>query len=157
MKARIQLIGSFLIVLLLLAGTIVGRIQLDKKSNSENAVVATSTEVSLGNQILVAKIANTDALRTKGLSGTDALPDGRAMLFVFDTPGLYGFWMVDMKYSIDMIWINKDKQVVFIKEHATPESYPETFTPTSPALYVLEVPDGFVKNHEVKVGDVVGF
>jgi uncharacterized membrane protein (UPF0127 family) len=106
--------------------------------------------ITLAGQKVTAQIADTEALRTQGLSGTEPLADHTGMLFVFQTPDLYPFWMKDMKYPIDIIWLDQGQRVVSVKEHATPESYPESFKPTSPALYVLEVSDGFVKKYGVK-------
>jgi uncharacterized membrane protein (UPF0127 family) len=117
----------------------------------------TTTSVSIGGVVLTAQVADTEASREQGLSGTNALDEIHAMLFTFNTPGLYTFWMKDMNYSIDMIWLDANKQVVFTKQHATPESYPATFGPTKPAQYVLEVADGFTEKYHVEVGDKVGF
>ena len=79
------------------------------------------------------------------------------MLFVFDKPGQYPFWMKDMNFAIDIIWIGEDLRVVYIKKDARPELYPETYTPTENAKYVLEVPAGFSEKNNLKVGDSASF
>jgi uncharacterized membrane protein (UPF0127 family) len=116
-----------------------------------------STTVTLGGVVLRTRIADTDALRTQGLSGTKELAPDEAMLFTFDTLAMYGFWMKDMNYSIDIIWLDANKHIVYIKEHALPESYPAIYSPKTSALYVIEVPDGFSNAHELKVGYQVLF
>ena len=113
--------------------------------------------VVIGSRTIVASVADTQVLQEKGLSGTASLSADQAMLFVFRSPSKYSFWMKDMHYPIDMIWLDSKKKVVFIKKHATPESYPEQFIPTTPAQYVLEVSDGFTDTQKVHVGDIVEF
>ena len=113
--------------------------------------------VAIDGAVVQAKIADTEALREQGLSGTQPLAQDQGMLFVFDSPGYYSFWMKDMNYPIDMIWIGADKKVVYIQPDAMPASYPETFVSTVPAQYVIEVPDGFAKLHAIKAGDAVVF
>ena len=115
------------------------------------------TVVSLDGVSLTSEIADTPALQEQGLSDTASLSEGHAMLFVFGTPSKYAFWMKDMNYAIDMIWLGPDKKVVYIKSHATPDSYPQMFVSNDPAQYVIEVPDGFASSHQVKVGDQATF
>lgn len=95
---------------------------------------------------------DTDAARQKGLSGRDSLPSNAAMLFIFDTDDHWGIWMKDMKFPIDIIWLDKDYTVVDIKENASPESYPDVFRPRVPARYVLEVNAGVVSNNAILIG-----
>ena len=74
-------------------------------------------------------------------------------MFVFDQLDFHGIWMKDMKFPIDIIWLDDTQQVVTIKTYISPDSYPEVFRPTQESLYVLEVPAGFVKTAEIKIGD----
>lgn len=105
-----------------------------------------------GSTRIAVSIADSDTERVQGLSHTEALPEGAGKLFVFERPGLYGFWMKDMRYSIDIIWLDEKMTVVTIKESATPESYPETFYPNAESKYVLEVPAGFSTENDIVVG-----
>lgn len=79
------------------------------------------------------------------------------MLFVFPKDGTYSFWMKDMLFAIDIIWLDANARVVFAAEHVVPESYPAIFTPHTAARYVLELPAGFVAEHHIGVGDVLTF
>lgn len=103
------------------------------------------------------EIVDTPAKRILGLSGRESLPEGTGMLFVFEKPDLHGFWMKDMNFSIDIIWFNEYSEVVHIVENASPKSYPETFMPPTPSMYVLEVPAGFASEHNIKLGDIIDF
>ena len=79
------------------------------------------------------------------------------MLFIFPTPAPRAFWMKDMRFALDIIWIGSDLRVVDITENALPESYPATFSPRAPAQFVLEVPAGLVPRYRIRPGMEVGF
>ncbi len=118
------------------------------------------------NEISV-EIADTQALRTKGLSGRLSLEENSGMLFIFDTEGGYStqnitlvFWMKDMLIPIDIVWIN-DGKIVKIDANIEPPKEGTTdkdlllYTPDQPVDYVLEVNAGFSAKKEIKVGDSV--
>jgi uncharacterized protein len=110
---------------------------------------------------LVADVAATNEQRTKGLSVKDALADNEAMLFVFDTAQEHSFWMKNMKFPIDIIWLDSDKTVVHIEHSLQPCSF-DAFCPTykpdnNNALYVLETVAGFAKQHGIVEGTKVEF
>lgn len=113
--------------------------------------------VSAGGTSFRAERLETESERVKGLSGKKCIPNDVAMLFVFDKPDTYGFWMKDMNFSIDMVWLDGDKKVVYIQKNATPESYPQIFKPTKNALYVLEVASGTAEKLSLKEGDQLNF
>ena len=115
-----------------------------------------------------AEVVDTDAARQLGLMFRENLPEGRGMLFVFEDEGRYGFWMKNMKFPIDIIWIDKEKRVVDIKPNLSPcqevrESFAgghrdkgcEIFEPRAKALYALEVEVGFCRRNKIKIGDKV--
>lgn len=108
--------------------------------------------LSIGDAEIVLLLARTPAERTRGLSGRERLAEGQGMLFIYEREDRYGFWMPDMRFSIDIIWLDADMRVVDVKENATPESYPEVFEPKAPALYVLEVPAGYAAKYGIVEG-----
>ncbi|HQV64701.1 MAG TPA: DUF192 domain-containing protein [Candidatus Paceibacterota bacterium] len=95
------------------------------------------------------RVADTDKTRQLGLSYFKSLPDGQGMLFVFPQMGTYSFWMKDMNFPLDVIWIDDNFNIIDRVIDAPPSSYPESFTPSGLARYVLELPansadrDGF--------------
>ena len=101
--------------------------------------------------------ATTEAQRMQGLSGKSSLGADEGMLFVFDAPEEAGIWMKDMKFPLDIVWIDENYKIFDVKEHATPESYPKIFTPSAKASYVLEVNDGFLQKNQIKIGDPIHF
>jgi len=110
-----------------------------------------ATDVMFNDVSVRAVIADTTTERSIGLSGYEALNKDQAMLFVFDTLDYHSFWMRDMNFSIDIIWLDENKEVVFIKESAEPQDFPESYKSPAKALYVLEVYDGFVVDEKVQI------
>ncbi len=117
--------------------------------------VRTGDSMKIGDTRIQLQIADTDAQRELGLSGRGALPADTGMLFVFDENGMYSFWMKDMKFSLDMIWISATSSIVTIAKSVSPETFPQTFISVSPARYILEVPAGFSDSQHVQVGQTV--
>jgi uncharacterized membrane protein (UPF0127 family) len=114
--------------------------------------------VRLGDGVFQARIAKTPAARTKGLSGTEQLAKDEALLLAFDHEDLWKIWMKDMNYPLDIVWLNKDKEVVYIVKNAPPQSYPhKQFTPKDAALYVLELSAGTVEEKAIVIGDRAAF
>lgn len=110
-------------------------------------------EISIVNTTIRADVADNECKRTLGLSGRDPMGKGEGMLFKYDSEGARGIWMKDMKFPIDILWMNKDMAIVGIGQNVVPETYPKIFGEEYPANYVLEVPAGFaVKNHIVLGG-----
>lgn len=77
------------------------------------------------------------------------------MLFIFEEPGLYGFWMKDMKFDIDMIWLDKKGTVVHLEAAVPADSYPQIYYPSVPASYVLELNSGESEQLGLDIGDIV--
>lgn len=113
--------------------------------------------IHIDGQALRVAIADTEALRSLGLGNREGLPDGEGMLFVFGEDKEHAFWMKDMRFSIDMLWISRDGLIVYTAENISASTYPENFVPTSPARYVLELPAGYANKRGFKVGDTVTF
>ena len=98
------------------------------------------------------EVMDTNEKRQQGLSGREQLGESKGMLFVFDQPGIYPFWMKDMKFPLDFVWINEGR-VVDIREKV--EITEMNIKPGQPANKVLEVNSGWVEKHQIKVGDEV--
>lgn len=96
--------------------------------------------VSVGGRSFSVEIADTPSARTRGLSGRDGLCEECAMLFRFDAPGAYGFWMPDMRFAVDIAWI-RDGRIVHI-ERAVPSDFQGVLYPSSEATDVLETGAG---------------
>ncbi|MBU0572222.1 DUF192 domain-containing protein [Patescibacteria group bacterium] len=126
-----------------------------------SAEVSQRSEIKINDITIPVEIANTDILRRKGLSNQDSLPEGQGMFFVFTQKDVKPpFWMKDMKFAIDIIWINDD-EIVQIDKNVQPPAPGTTddklllYMPAQPIDYVLEVAAGFSDNNNILVGNVI--
>lgn len=102
-------------------------------------------------------IAKSESERQKGLSGRKSLDANQGMIFIFDHPDRYGFWMKDMLFPIDIIYINNDK-VVYVVKNAPAGGQTQNLTiyrPDDAANYVLEVNAGTSDNLKIQNGTTV--
>jgi uncharacterized membrane protein (UPF0127 family) len=113
--------------------------------------------IHIGEIPIQVEIADTPALREKGLSGRtrDDFKIVNGMLFVFDTPDYHQIWMKDMLIPIDVIWISEGLKVIGIEENLQPSSYPKTYRPPSPAKYAVETTVGYADTFGIVVGKEV--
>ncbi|MDB5254773.1 MAG: response regulator MprA [Candidatus Nomurabacteria bacterium] len=100
-------------------------------------------------------VADTAQSREQGLSGTASLPSNTGMLFVFDASGKYGFWMKDMQYPLDFVWIDENFTIVDITSNVAANTYPTVFYPAQPIRYMLEVNANFSTAHSLAIGQTV--
>jgi uncharacterized membrane protein (UPF0127 family) len=85
------------------------------------------------------EVAKTVPEQEKGLSGRACIGADQGMLFTFDKPDSYEFWMKDMKFPIDIVWVNENKTVNSVTQDVLPSTYPQKFKGSSPSKYVLEL------------------
>ncbi len=115
-------------------------------------LLVTTVTITLPRGTVKAEVVDTPSSRELGLSGRKGLGEGKGMLFVFDKPGKYGFWMKDMLFAIDILWINEDGLIVHVERNVKPESYPKAFINTLEATYVLELPAGASEKYGLFIG-----
>ena len=130
------------------------------KEATSNSNGYRQANVTINGVVLVADISASNEERTKGLSVKDALAENEAMLFVFGNEGEHTFWMKDMKFPIDIIWIDGNKTVVHIEHNLQPCGYGllcPTYKPDQDSLFVLETVGGFAEKHDVVQGTRVQF
>lgn len=139
-----------LVVFLVLCSLYVGFVYYPLSGPLERGVT-----LQIAGENISVMLADDETERSQGLSGTPPLDENEGMLFVFDKNGIYSFWMKDMSYAIDIIWISDSETIVHIAENVTPESYPETYSSRALARYVLELPAGWAQRHGVQLGDTV--
>ena len=115
-------------------------------------------DVSIGNYTLVADLSITYEQIIVGLSTKDSLEKNEGMLFVLNSSSRRGFWMKDMKFPIDVIWLNQNKEIVHIKKSLDPcVSDCPVYYPDRESKYVLETVSGFADKQNLKVGDTIFF
>jgi uncharacterized membrane protein (UPF0127 family) len=109
------------------------------------------------------EVALTDEKKAQGLSDRIPLAPRAGMLFVYSEERKRTFWMKDMRFPLDMIWIAADCTVGDITENA-PVPDPDQserdlprFSPKIPVVHVLEVNGGTSQRHGIAIGDPVVF
>jgi uncharacterized membrane protein (UPF0127 family) len=116
--------------------------------------------VITNNYKVLVDIAITDKQLQDGLAIKNSLQEREGMLFFLGEPRKASFWMKDMKFPIDIIWLNESFSIVHIEEALQPcESIfsCKSYKPNSDALYVLETIAGFANKHDLKKDDVINF
>ena len=104
---------------------------------------------------LQVQIADTEPRRIRGLMFQDQLPYDQGMIFVFEQSGLHSLWMLNMQFSLDMIWFDQDGKVVHIEKDVPPCKTAleittcQSIIPDEEAVYVLEVTSGFVDQNNI--------
>lgn len=115
--------------------------------------------VFIGDEIIYVEIADTPQKRGQGLSGRESLCEQCGMLFIFPEPAMPDFWMSNMNFPLDILWI-KDRTVIGVVENLSPladNAPPVYYRPKEPITASLELNAGWVKNHQVKIGDQIKF
>jgi len=148
MKKKFLLI-VFLFAILLLILKIVSFYFYPKNQN----------QVCFKDDCFTVELAKTIQERTQGLMFRKKLDLDKGMLFIFENEGEYSFWMKNTLINLDIIWIDKNKEVVFISKNTQPCSSDFCFIINSnkKALYVLELNGGTIDKFGLNIGDKVDF
>ena len=124
---------------------------------SKNPILPKGT-VKLNNDIITVEVASTAAERERWLTfRQDAIPLDTAMLLKYDKPDLQQLWMLNIEHNLDLIWLDQNGNVVYIKKDIPGcsnmiETISCTYKTTKPALYIMASASGFIDEHKVEVG-----
>jgi len=112
--------------------------------------------VTINGKIIEVEIADEPDERSRGLMFRDSLSTDIGMLFLFDREGFYSFWMMNVNFNLDIIWINSDGIVVHL-ERDLPSCYMNcpSYAPREAASYVLELNSGVANELDLLVGSFV--
>jgi len=159
-----------LVILFLIFVFIVTQNHLVVSSITDNAVHASSSvsvpgscgnyqkgTVTINNSSIDVDVSDNACKRELGLSGRKTLAFGEGMIFVFDFTGNYSFWMKDMSFPLDIIWVSADFHIIDIEKNLSPDTYPEVFGQKYLAQYVLELPAVYSDANNLKVGNKISF
>jgi uncharacterized membrane protein (UPF0127 family) len=134
-------------------------INCDSERVDHNTSILNVIYVKIGNATIVAEVASTPEERSKGLSGREYMPDGRGMLFYYSESNPNAFWMKDMFFAIDIVWISETCTVININENVPPPSSLTSELKIYPApkltMSVLELSAGQSEILGLKIGDKV--
>lgn len=155
--ARYLASAAVIAACIVIAGLIFIRVDSFFPPSSDDFFNSASSTVQIGGKMVRVTVVATPEARQNGLGGRNGLAPDEGMLFIFPKDGKYGFWMKNMKFPIDILWLSASGEVVSMAQNVPPDTYPRVFTPTAPARYVLELPAGYAKAYTVDVGDEVRF
>ena len=119
--------------------------------------------VTVGDASFTVELAATPAQQFQGLSGRPNLAVGTGMLFAFEQEGKRAFWMKDMRFPLDMVWIDAQCRVVDITRDAPPPEPGQalsdlpTYGPSAPVIYVLEINAGDPEGAGIRPGTRAAF
>ena len=124
-----------------------------------------SRQVSLPDGTSVqAEVMMNETDMARGMMFRDKFPEGRGMLFIHSSPNKYPYWMYQVKLPLDIVWMDRQKRVVEIVENAPPCTGKAsecqasgTYGGNEVAMYVLELPGGYARKHNVAKGQTLQF
>jgi uncharacterized protein len=109
--------------------------------------------VVIGNDTVLAEVADTPEARERGLMFRTELEDGHGMLFVFRDEDIRAFWMRNTYLPLDIAYLDRTQRIVDIQ--AMEPHVEELYESTRPAMFALEVPQGWFEGQGIGVGDQV--
>jgi uncharacterized protein len=112
-------------------------------------------KIEINNKILYVEIADNDEKRSLGLMFRKYLPDSVGMLFIFDSSGIYPFWMKNTYIPLSIAFIDENYKIIDIFDLEPLDETP--IFPLKKFKYALEVNRNWFKRNNIKVGDRVKF
>jgi Uncharacterized conserved protein, COG1430 len=112
-------------------------------------------KIEINNKILYVEIADNDEKRSLGLMFRKYLPDSVGMLFIFDSSGIYPFWMKNTYVPLSIAFIDENYKIIDIFDLEPLDETP--IFPIKKFKYALEVNRNWFKRNNIKVGDKVKF
>ena len=113
-----------------------------------------TADISIKGKVLHALIADSFVKQMIGLMFRQRMKHDTCMLFVFGKEARHGIWMRNMRFAIDIMWLDKDEKMVDFAESVAPGSM-RIYKPGKAAKYVLETNSGFIKRNRIKKGATV--
>jgi uncharacterized membrane protein (UPF0127 family) len=106
-----------------------------------------------------AELAVSDEQRAQGLMFRERINEDQAMLFIFEEEDIHSFWMKNMRFAIDILWLDSQRRVVHIENRVPPCSKDPcpSYVPAEAAAFVLELQAGFVEKHGLQLYDRIEF
>lgn len=143
-------LGLFVGFVALMIVIVFGLTQL-LESNIQPIVL--SDQVCFDDDCFFVELAITEEQKEVGLMFRGYLEPDTGMLFIFDEPDYYSFWMKNTLIHLDIIWMNEDREIVYIEREAEPcrESC-RVLSPSEKAVYVLEIAGGLADKLGIEEG-----
>ncbi|MEM0201038.1 MAG: DUF192 domain-containing protein [Candidatus Micrarchaeaceae archaeon] len=110
-------------------------------------------KLKIGKKTLNVLLADSFSKQLLGLMYRKSLAKNEGMLFIFKKSSKYGIWMLNMKFNIDIIWLDNNLKIIDSLQNVKPCTSLlkcKTYYPKSPSKYVLEVNSGFISQNKIK-------
>lgn len=118
-----------------------------------------SAQIQIGSKKITVELAETPQQHEKGLMYRETLEKDKGMLFIFDREQTLSFWMKNTYVDLSIAYINEKMKIVDIQEMKATSpleiSEPPTYPSKKPAMYALEMPKGWFKASNIKVGQTL--
>jgi len=101
------------------------------------------------------EIVSDQRSKNLGLAKYEQIPEDFGMLFDFDPPSPACIWMKDMNFSIDIVWLSPEDEIVKLERNVSPDTYPNTFCSDQPAKTVIELKEGVSVQARLGVGQTL--
>lgn len=151
LKTKVLVAGAVLLVSIIALSIFL--ITYQKTFSCEGEVYKHEATIKTSTGSLSAEVLKDDQERKQGLSGRKCLPKNGAVIFEHQEVDLHGYWMKEMRFPLDIVWLDQDKKVVDIAEGVSPESYPDVFRPDKPAKFVIELNTRSASGFGIDIGD----
>lgn len=154
---RIRLIIGIIVVIAIVVGLVFGFNYLFRHAATPLGQSPSST-ITINKHAFRVIVAKSDNEKEIGLSNKSSLASDQGMLFPFQTADYYAFWMKNMKFPIDIIYINNSRIVTIFHSVPSPKNTNDQlpiYKPSQPANNVLEINAGLAKKYNFKEGDAV--
>jgi len=131
--------------------------QTNENSNT-NVEISEEPQLVINGQTFLVEVATDSAVQKKGLSARDSLAASQGMLFAYPAKSILSFWMIDMRFNIDLLWINDDIVIGIEKNMLVPAPGTQDedlliYSSPEPVNRVLEINAGLVDKYGLKIGD----
>ncbi len=143
---QIVILGFFLVLLIAL----ISLFNLDSKPQNK---------ICIKERCFYVKLAVTQAEQDRGLMFRRYLGRDEGMLFIFNEESVHPFWMKNVILPLDIIWLNKEHEVVFISKNTQPcrNDFCEDINPSKNSSYALEFNAGIADEIGLGLGDKIMF
>ena len=103
------------------------------------------------------EVVSTPAGLREGLMHRPGLEKNTGLLLVFPVEAKHAIWMKDMRFPIDILWLDSTGKIMALEENLPPcrQEPCEVFAPSTPARYALEVPAGYARENGLKTGKTI--
>jgi uncharacterized membrane protein (UPF0127 family) len=101
------------------------------------------------------KVVVTESAKIRGLSGRASMPYGEGLLFLYDQMAVQSMWMVDMRFPLDIVWLDDWFQIVHVSYGAEPcETRPNcpSYSSVHPIKYAIEMNAGAAADYGFEIG-----